>query len=209
MTQISKFLQSLIAPFANLADVQERRRPAASTLMLTAQTTADAFALLCSCGLLALSGGVASLLAPLALLLGAAGTFPVQMLLVAMAAATIARMCTWSREATARDEDTITRIARVFLFYPECIVRWAILGTQAVAVHEAPNELLLVGALPIGARIRGFARAHLRERDITIINLCREWQGYATQYEELGLRQVVQPAGVSYVVDAIDEVKRW
>ena len=58
--------------------------------MLTAQTTADAFALLCSCGLLALSGGVASLLAPLALLLGAAGTFPVQMLLVAMATATSA-----------------------------------------------------------------------------------------------------------------------
>ena len=176
--------------------------------MLTAQTAADAFALLCSCGLLALCGGVASLLAPLALLLGAAGTFPFQIIMVAVASATIARVCTWSREATARDEDAVTRIARVFLFYPECMLRWAILGMHAVTVHEAAEATLLVGSLPMCARIRGFARAHRRERDITIINLCREWRGYATQYEELGLHQVVQPAGVSYVVDAIDEVKR-
>lgn len=179
--------------------------------MLNAQGIADALALLCTCGLLALCGGLASLLAPPALLFSLAGTFPgsVQMLLVALASVTTARVCTWSHEATARSEDAVTRIARVFLFYPECLLRWAILGTRAVTVHTAADgSVLLVGSLPSCALIRGFARTHRRERDITIVNLCREWRGYATQYEELGLRQVVQPAGVSYVVDAIDEVKQ-
>ena len=176
--------------------------------MLTAQGTADALALLCTCDLLAFCGGVASLLAlPTVLLCGPAGRF-VQYLLVALVSATIARVCTCSRDATARNEDAVSRLARRVLFYPECLLRWATLGAHVVTVHEAADELLLVGSLPSCALVRGFARTHRRERDITIINLCREWRGYATQYEELGMRQIVQPTGVSYVVDAIDEVKQ-
>ena len=130
-------------------------------------------------------------------------------LLVALVSATILRAATWSRDPSARQEDAVARQARAFTFVPEAMLGWATLGKQcAVSVLELEGHALLVGSVPSPTLIRSFAREHGVSRDVLLLNLCRFFPGYETQYAELGLEQLRMPPGSVYILDAVDEIRR-
>jgi hypothetical protein len=120
-------------------------------------------------------------------------------LLVALVSATILRAATWSRDPSARQEDAVARQARAFTFVPEAMLGWATLGKEcAVSVLELEGHALLVGSVPSPTLVRSFAREHGVSRDVLLLNLCRFFPGYETQYAELGLEQLRMPPGSVY-----------
>ena len=132
-----------------------------------------------------------------------------QLLLVTLVSAAILRAATWSRDPTARQEDAVARQARAFTFVPEALLGWATLGKDcAVSVLEVEGHTLLVGSVPSPALVRTFAREHGVSRDVLLLNLCRFFPGYETQYTELGLEQLRMPPGSVYILDAVDEIRR-
>ena len=129
--------------------------------------------------------------------------------LVTLVSAAILRAATWSRDPTARQEDAVARQARAFTFVPEALLGWATLGKDcAVSVLEVDGHTLLVGSVPSPALVRTFAREHGVSRDVLLLNLCRFFPGYETQYTELGLEQLRMPPGSVYILDAVDEIRR-
>ena len=92
---------------------------------------------------------------------------------------------------------------------PEALLGWATLGKDcAVSVLEVEGHTLLVGSVPSPALVRTFAREHGVSRDVLLLNLCRFFPGYETQYTELGLEQLRMPPGSVYILDAVDEIRR-
>ena len=78
----------------------------------------------------------------------------------------------------------------------------------AVPVLELEGHTLLVGSLPSPALVRTFARENGVSRDVLVLNVCRFFRGYETQYAELGLEQLLMPPGSIYIPDAVDEIRR-
>lgn len=183
--------------------------PAARRLLV-----ADALALAALGPAVAVSGALCCAIALPALPALALGLLPAPRWLVATVALVLAaagtRYLTLGRDAAARDEESVVRLAREFVLVAETLLRWAAHGSEGVEMHRSGGGNTLVASGQLSpARLRGLARLQAAEgRRVLLLNLCRSWRGWDSLAAELGLESVAMPSGQVYVVDAVDEVRR-
>ena len=152
---------------------------------------ADTSALLaCANNLLALFGGLLTLIAVPALpcyAMGLSGswTYTFTLLFVSV----VVRYLTHGRDATAREEDLPTRFSREFLLVPEALARWFLYGSSGVEVFEAAGggNKMVISSLPSPALLRSLSRVNRRSRRVVVLNVSRSWAGWDELCRELGL----------------------
>jgi len=185
--------------------------------MLSAQRIADSCNLLCcaSCcttpaaAVCAVGGGVLAVATAVtlpALLLGLL-TFRLQILFSSVLVLCATRVCTivFAKEMQGAKESLVW--LRAVLLVPEAVVRWVLLGPDAIAVWSSGEEgkrELHISSIPSPALIRALGRQHDRSHAVVVLNLCSAWRGYEEQYADLGIKQVRVAADAIQVVEALE-----